>query len=135
MKHYHKITILLAFAILAFVVCAQSQPHPQTTTKKEISKGRTRMRVEKVNVTQRPQAPTRQNIDCIYDGEIIAFDFVLPDGECDVVITEYVSADEQSYIIDSSDCYAEIYVGQLYESTVTLTTERGVVYTCELTAE
>ncbi len=135
MKHYHKITTLLAIAIISLANYAQTPAQPHPTTKKEVSNSHIRLRAEKVNVTKRPQAPSRQIIECDYNDGYLAFDFAISEGECEVLLTEYITEAEQSYIIDSSDCYAEIYVGVLYESTVTLTTESGAVYTCELTSE
>lgn len=83
----------------------------------------------------RPKAPSRQVVTCFYDGLYLCFDFVVPEGECNVTVTEWYSNAVQNYTIDSSELSADIYVGELYESTVTVTTANGNTYTAELTAE
>lgn len=85
--------------------------------------------------SQRPQVPSKQRISLDYDGEYLTFGFVVPEGECDVVLTEWYSGAVQTYTIDSTPLSAEIYVGELYESTVTITTAKDNVYTADLTAD
>ena len=75
----------------------------------------------------RPKMPSRQMITCIYDGDELTFDFVVPEGMCDVVLTESSGA-TMSYTIDSSELTATVYVGTLSESEVELTTENGNTY-------
>lgn len=86
-------------------------------------------------IANRPQVPSKQRISLDYDGEYLTFGFVVPEGECDVVLTEWYSGAVQTYTIDSTPLSAEIYVGELYESTVTITTAKDNTYTAELTAE
>ena len=83
----------------------------------------------------RPKAPSRQVVTCFYDGQYLCFDFVVPEGECDVTVTEWFSNAVQNYTIDSSELSADVYVGELYESTVTITTANGHTYTADLTSE
>ncbi|MDE6512666.1 MAG: hypothetical protein K2L05_00590 [Muribaculaceae bacterium] len=74
-------------------------------------------------------------VTCSYVGEYLCFDFVVPEGECEVTVTEWFSNAVQNYTIDSSELSADVYVGELYESTVTITTANGHTYTADLTAE
>ena len=93
--------------------------------------------LEKSNKAEsaRPKAPSRQVVTCSYDGQYLCFDFVVPEGECNVTVTEWYSNAVQNYTIDSSELSADVYVGELYESTVTVTTANGHTYTADLTAE
>ena len=85
-------------------------------------------------VSLRPKAPSRQRVTCSYDGEYLTVDFVIPEGECEVAIAEWYSGTVQTYTIDSTDLTAQINVGELYESTITISTESGNTYTTDLTA-
>lgn len=82
----------------------------------------------------RPGMPSRQMITCIYDGGELTFDFVVPEGMCDVVLTESSGA-TMSYTIDSSELTATVFVGTISESEIELTTENGNTYSGILTAE
>lgn len=86
------------------------------------------------NIAHRPKAPSRQRVTCSYDGEYLTVDFVIPEGECEVAIAEWYSGTIQTYTIDSTDLTAQINVGELYESTITISTESGNTYTTDLTA-
>ena len=90
---------------------------------------------ERSHETSRPQMPSKQRISLSYDGEYLTFGFVVPEGQCEVAIAEWYSGAVLTYTIDSTGLSDEIYVGELYESTVTITTEKGHTYTAELSAE
>ena len=63
-------------------------------------------------VSNRPKAPSKQHIECWYcDGEL-SFDFVIPEGECILYLTDYATGFMTQYVFDSSD-HADIYVGSL----------------------
>lgn len=130
-------TILFSSAILfaSLFTLADTAKTSQPTRRQPTQAERIAMRIGRPSTSHRPQAPSRQRIGCEYDGQVLALDFVYPEGECNVTLTEYYSGAQQSYVVDSSDCYAEIPVGQIYESTLTLTTPSGTTYTCELTAD
>lgn len=36
--------------------------------------------------SHRPKTPSLQRITCVYDGENLVFDFVLPEGQCELVV-------------------------------------------------
>ena len=60
----------------------------------------------------RPKAPSKQHIECWYcDGEL-SFDFVIPEGECTLFLTDYATGFMTQYVFDSAD-HADIYVGAL----------------------
>ncbi len=129
-KKFSSLLLLASCATLfATAPVEKTQPNRPTTNKPII--------LEKSQKAEsaRPRVPSRQVVTCAYDGEYLMFDFVVPEGECNVVVTEWFSNAQQSYTIDSSTLTADIHVGELYESTVTVTTEKGNVYTADLTAE
>lgn len=129
-----KFTSVLLFASLGLFLMSAAELKDRKPVSKTNSE-RIILTPAKDSVALRPKAPSRQVVTCAYDGEYLMFDFVVPEGECDVVVTEWFSNAQQSYTIDSSILTADIHVGELYESTVTVTTEKGNVYTADLTAE
>lgn len=93
------------------------------------------LREKKKVDNKRPRVPSRQMIECAYDGDCLAFTFAIPEGECEVSLTDNVTLSVQTHFIDSDCCHAEIYVGELSETTVTLVTESGATYSGTLTSE
>lgn len=83
---------------------------------------------------KRPGKPDYQIVTCIYDNGELTIDFVMPEGMCEVMLTENTGA-AMSYTVDSSDLTATLYVGTIGESEIELTTENGNTYTGILTAE
>ncbi len=122
----------ILFPMSLLLVSSTDKPEQKPAANKSV---KAVLSSESKNTALRPKAPSRQVVTCAYDGEYLMFDFVVPEGECDVVVTEWFSNAQQSYTIDSSILTADIHVGELYESTVTVTTEKGNVYTADLTAE
>ena len=58
----------------------------------------------------RPKVPSKQHIECWYcDGEL-SFDFVIPEGECTLYVTNYATGFMTQYTFDSAD-HADVYVG------------------------
>lgn len=126
------------FTLSLAAICIASQialsQIPIKTTK-PVKSGRVTLRPIEKLYPARPQAPSRQRVSCQYDGENLVLDFVYSEGTCTADLTEMFSGYTQTYTFDSDDLTAEIHVGQLYESTITLTTEAGNTYTADLTAE
>lgn len=77
----------------------------------------------------RPKAPSKQHIECWYcDGEL-SFDFVIPEGECTLYVTDYATGFITQYSFDSSD-HANVYVGALPNGgSLEIHTETGHTYT------
>lgn len=127
MKPIKNIIPFLCFWMLAIVAVAETKP--QTGKQPILSKDRIRLIREKTShVTQRPKAPSRQLVSCEYDGQNLLFEFELPEGMCELVLTDVLTAQTTAYVFDSSTCNAAVYVGEIYESTLTLTTSLGNVY-------
>lgn len=134
---YIKALLLTATASLALALSATTpatSPAPSQAKKAGKTISKTVTPSDRV-ISDRPKVPSKQRVSCSYDGEYLTFDFVIAEGECEVAIAEWYSAAVQTYTIDSTDLTAEIYVGELYESTITVTTERGNTYTADLTAD
>lgn len=76
--------------------------------------------------SKRPKAPSLQQITCVYDGEVLHFDFVLPEGECALTLT---GGSNTSCSFDSSELNAQVYIGGISDETeLTLITEYGHQY-------
>lgn len=133
MKPIKNIIPFLFFWMLAIVAVAETKP--QTGRQPISSKERIRLIREKIShATQRPKAPSRQLVSCEYDVENLLFEFELPEGICELVLTDVLTAQTTAYVFDSSTCNAAVYVGEIYESTLTLTTSLGNVYSGTLSS-
>lgn len=130
-----KLSFLAIAAGIIFTSAATVQVAPQRPQKKVPSGERVSMRIKERTANYRPKAPSRQMVTCEYDGSYLTFDFVLPEGECEATVTENFSGISQTYTFDSSNLSADVYVGELYESTVTITTDAGSSYSGALTAD
>ncbi len=132
MERFKKIFIFL------LVVCASSTiniadatdkattlPNGSTTTLS--SKGRKPR-------PHRPGIPSRQIINCTYDGGELTIDFTVPEGMCEVALTESTGMAFQ-YTVDSSDLTATIFVGPIGESEIEISTESGNVYSGVLASD
>ena len=83
----------------------------------------------------RPKAPSKQHIECWYcDGEL-SFDFVIPEGECILYLTDYATGFMTQYAFDSADD-ADVYVGSLPNGgAIEISTESGHTYHGEIIFE
>ena len=79
-----------------------------------------------------PKAPSKQHIECWYcDGEL-SFDFVIPEGECTLYLTDYATGFMTQYAFDSAD-HADIYVGSLPNGgSIEINTTSGHTYYGEI---
>lgn len=82
----------------------------------------------------RPGMPSRQIINCTYDSGELTIDFTVPEGMCELMLTD-ASGMAMSYTFDSSDLTATVFVGTITESEIELSTESGNIYSGTLTAE
>ena len=78
-------------------------------------------------VTTRPRTPSMQEITCMYMDSYIYFGFAIPEGECEMVLTDLSTGGSVTATFDSEDC-EPIYVGEIESAEVTLTTENGHIY-------
>jgi len=76
----------------------------------------------------RPNAPSRQIVQCTYNGEIITLYFAISEGECEVQLTDLNSGNITNYYVDSSELATDIYVGSIEESYITILTDCGNIY-------
>ena len=129
MKHLKLFILLIILCFCSFTEFADT-----VNKTKSVPDGTTIVLNGDKKPIKRPQMPSRQMITCIYDDGELTFDFVLPEGMCDVVLTESSGA-AMSYTIDSSELTATVFVGTISESEIELTTENGNTYFGILTAE
>ncbi len=87
------------------------------------------------NPNKRPNMPSRQIIRCTYDSSNLTVEFTVPEGICDVVVTEHSTGIATYNIIDSSELTETIFVGTLTESSIEISTEKGNVYSGILTSD
>ncbi len=82
----------------------------------------------KTSTNHRPKAPSLQRITCVYDGETLVFDFVLPEGQCELSVRGIDNGYVVTETFDSSDLVAEVFVGTITDCEIELTTQKGNTY-------
>lgn len=75
----------------------------------------------------RPNSPFEQYIDCLYDGENLVFNFTIPEGECSLTVSQIDKGAISFYRFDSSE-EAVVYVGEIWNATITVDTALGNSY-------
>lgn len=85
--------------------------------------------------SHRPKAPSLQRITCVYDGENLVFDFVLPEGQCELSVRGIDNGYVVNETFDSSDLVAEVFVGTLSDCEIELSTSLGHTYSGVLYVE
>lgn len=76
---------------------------------------------------QRPHSPSAQEINCMYIDGYLNFSFKYPEGICELTVSEQISGETYQYVFDSSS-EAVIFVGELTEAHLLITTENGHSY-------
>lgn len=76
----------------------------------------------------RPHAPTSQVIGCSYAAGLLTIAFKYAEGNCEVALTDVESGIEAFYTIDSEELSATIFVGEVGELFVEISTENGNIY-------
>lgn len=79
------------------------------------------------NVSHRPKAPSLQQIDCIYADENLYISFAIPEGDCNMTVTDLATGLSVQYVFDTEES-AEIHVGTLSSAYLELETENGHSY-------
>ena len=86
--------------------------------------------VETDNETQkphRPKIPTRQMIHCVYQNGSLKFQFAIPEGECQLTVTDMTTGFSRQYVFDSS-AEATVCVGTLTQAHIEISTANGHEY-------
>lgn len=79
------------------------------------------------NQSQRPKAPSKQNISCYYDGENLDIDFEINEGICTLWVKNNDTAKSFQYSFDSSSV-SSFYIGEIENGDITITTQLGNTY-------
>lgn len=118
------VLVLIAIMLLHLPLLSQSSNGNSKNAVAILSKDPTRN-------NNRPKAPSKQFIECWYgDGEL-SFDFTIPEGMCNLNVTDGKSGFVYNYVFDSSE-HAEVYVGNLEHADITITTALGHTYIGEI---
>ena len=120
-----KILILL----IAMVAVSINMDAQSSTYSEALLKGK------KQSNNGRPKAPSLQRITCAYDGEYLVFDFVLPEGQCELTVRSIDNTNVVCETFDSSDLVAEVFVGELSDCEIELTTQKGNTYSGVLSVD
>lgn len=79
------------------------------------------------NEPVRPKAPSRQRIQCTYENGCLSFSFAIPEGECQLTVTDVTTGFARQYVFDSS-ADATINVGALTQAHIEISTANGHEY-------
>ena len=79
------------------------------------------------NEPVRPKAPSRQRIQCAYENGCLYFQFAIPEGECQLTVTDMTTGFARQYVFDSSAA-ATVYVGVLTQAHIEISTANGHEY-------
>lgn len=113
------VILSLLFAIYISVEAKIQNAAPQGTV--DLKKNST-------HKSHRPKAPGLQRITCVYDGENLVVDFVIPEGQCELTVRDLDNGRVVTESFDSSDLYAEVFVGSLSDCEIELSTSLGHTY-------
>lgn len=75
----------------------------------------------------RPQAPSRQRIDCTYENGYLQFSFTVPEGECLLTLINN-ETDESTQYNFNSNYPSLIYIGYFDNAEIIIDTENGNTY-------
>ena len=75
----------------------------------------------------RPKLPNRQQIECVYQSGSLKFSFAIPEGECQLTVTDMTTGFSRQYVFDSS-AEATVYVGTLTQAHIEISTANGHEY-------
>ncbi len=76
---------------------------------------------------KRPKSPSQQQILCTYENGSLKFQFVIPEGECQLTVTDMTTGFSRQYVFDSS-AEATVYVGALTQAHIEISTANGHEY-------
>ena len=82
---------------------------------------------QKKKTTNRPKAPSMQQIFCYYEDGELTFDFAVPEGDCALTVTDLTTNFARNFSF-SSEAEATVYVGTLTEAYIEISTESGHDY-------
>lgn len=120
----NKFIYLFALSALPFTA------YPQNANSSEISATPVPVIITdtKTNPNGRPQLPSRQHVECVYADGTLHFDFVIPEGEALLTVTDGLTGISAQYVFDT-DAHAEVTIGYLSAASLEIRTDAGNTYT------
>jgi len=79
------------------------------------------------NKHMRPQAPSRQRIDCSYENGILYIEFKVSEGECLLSINN-IETNEITQYYFNSNYPSQIYIGNINNAEIIISTSIGNTY-------
>ena len=84
--------------------------------------------IDKKDKNLRPKLPSRQHVECVYIDGTLHFDFVIPEGEAVLTVTDALTGISAQYVFDT-DAHAEVTIGYLSAASLEIHTDAGNTYT------
>ncbi len=113
--------ILICLVILSCKLISTAQNENTSVSTSIILKNRNQNRPKK------PKVPSLQYIQCIYQNGCLYFQFAIPEGECQLTVTDMTTGFARQYVFDSS-AEATVYVGALTQAHIEISTANGHEY-------
>ena len=80
------------------------------------------------NTSSRPKAPSMQSVSCTYSDGNLYFEFAIPEGECQLILSDSSTGEIVVEYFDSA-VSEPVYVGYHRTASLTVDTENGKTYT------
>ncbi len=75
----------------------------------------------------RPKAPSMQQVSCTYSDGNLYFEFAIPEGECQLLLSDMATGETIAAGFDSASS-EPVYVGYHATASLTVTTANGNIY-------
>ena len=125
MKRIFKFTLFISLLLIgASSLWAEND---KTTDKKKPSNPQSIVLKPVISNPLRPRTPSMQEVTCSYMDGYVCFDFAIPEGICDMVLTDLRSGETISATFDS-ESIEPIYVGVHETAEVSVTTANEHTY-------
>ena len=120
------LTVLASLMIL--MSCFISVPHMAAESNNPTTYKRIKLSTK--NTSSRPKAPSMQQVSCSYSDGNLYFEFAIPEGQCQVILSDLVTGEMVAAGFDSA-ASEPVYVGYHSTASLTVTTANGHTYTGE----
>ena len=81
-------------------------------------------------INHRHNAPSRQQVSCVYYDGTLTFEFAIPEGKCQLILSDLSTGEIVAADFDSA-MSEPIYIGYHSTASLTVTTANGHTYTGE----
>lgn len=125
----HAFTLFAGTFIALSCLLPVSDMNAQIPSANSNTQGKFKLR-PKTSTAGRPKAPSRQSVTCVYYDGTLTFEFAIPEGECQLILSDLSTGEIVAADFDSA-MSEPIYVGYHSTASLTVTTANCHTYTGE----